>query len=162
MFAERRIRSAPIWPGKRTGSGCNTIQSEACSIASLSGGVPSDSVREGISTLQRPSPSIRSLSGRAGRRRGTPIKRDTYFRPSTYTTRASEQVANEYTPGGQLGSVSSGSMFGDTVMQMLTYDSAGRLSVQVKGDGSWGYRFTYDALGRLSSDSQVVAPGPPD
>lgn len=91
----------------------------------------------------------------------TGIARDLHLQPTTFTRRGGDQVNLAYSSTAQLGSTSSSAAYADTVTQMLNYDAAGRLSLQIKGDGTWGESYTYDNLGRLTSDSLVQAPGPP-
>ena len=91
----------------------------------------------------------------------TSVARNLDFLATTLSHRGGDQVNLAYSTSNQLGSTSSSAPYADTVTQMLNYDNAGRLSLQIKGDGTWGEQYTYDGLGRLNSDSLVQVLGSP-
>lgn len=77
------------------------------------------------------------------------------------TYRGGEQVSLQYDPHNRVGSSGTNAPYQNYVNQVLSYDGEGRLNSVIDSTGTTGFRFTYDALGRLASDSAIAAPGPP-
>jgi RHS repeat-associated protein len=71
-------------------------------------------------------------------------------------------VSSAYDSREQLGSISSTAAFGDSVLRLLSFDGEGRLTRAADKGGAHSRKFTYDALGRLDTDSdQVIVGNPP-
>ncbi|HXL06772.1 MAG TPA: RHS repeat-associated core domain-containing protein [Gemmatimonadales bacterium] len=85
--------------------------------------------------------------------------KDFFLTGTTY--RGGDAVSWGYSGRNQLASISSTAPYGPTVTKMLNYDGEGRRLLQIDSTGAGGQAFTYDSLGRLTSDSTVVAPDPP-
>lgn len=83
------------------------------------------------------------------------------LQPATTTYRGGDQVAQQYDTRNELAQVSSGALYGGSVGASLHYDAEGRLLVQVYDPGTTATQYTYDGLGRLTSDSDLYAQAPP-
>src|SRR6266567_996939 len=73
----------------------------------------------------------------------------------------SDRVSRQYFPLHTTTQLSTSAAYNLTIARSVGFDSLGRISMQVVGNGATGDRYTYDGLGRLLSDSAVQNPAPP-
>ena len=82
---------------------------------------------------------------------------DQNFHPITLTYRGGDQVMLQYSARNELATSSTTAPYGNNVTQLLGYDGEGRLTRQIDSSASSsGVQFTYDGLGRVTSDSSVI------
>lgn len=79
----------------------------------------------------------------------------------TSATYRGATVSMGYDSRERMGSISSTASFGDSVLRMLEFDGEGRLTRSADDGGTHARKFTYDALGRLSTDSEQAIVGNP-
>jgi RHS repeat-associated protein len=73
----------------------------------------------------------------------------------------SDSILTSYTSGHAEGAVTiGGPAWGPTLTRYLNFTTPGRIREQVLGSGQEGRQFTYDSLGRLTSDSAITWQGP--
>ena len=80
---------------------------------------------------------------------------------TSLTFPGSDRVSRQYFPLHSPTQLSTGAAYNLTIARSVGFDSLGRISMQVVGNGSSGDRYTYDGLGRLLTDSSVDNPAPP-
>jgi RHS repeat-associated protein len=90
----------------------------------------------------------------------TSVSHDVSANTTTLTYRGAP-VTLQYDTRNQLGSVTSSAAFGDSVLRMILYDEEGRLVRQADKAGTSAVKYTYDGLGRLTSDTDQVRNSPP-
>ena len=74
---------------------------------------------------------------------------------------AGDRVSQQYYPLHSLTQLSTSAAYNATIARSVGFDSLGRISIQVVGNGATGDRYTYDGLGRLLADTSVNNPAPP-
>ena len=76
--------------------------------------------------------------------------------PSSTTMPGGDQRSAQYYPLHGTTQISSTGSYASAVTQSAGFDPAGRLSQLIYSTGMTGRRFTYDGLGRLTSDSNIT------
>lgn len=70
-----------------------------------------------------------------------------------------DAIARTYTSVHDEAQVSTAATYAAAVNRYLNFDAAGRITRQIDGSGMAGRAFTYDGLGRLTTDSQITHQG---
>ncbi len=129
------------------------------SVAVSGGGIAFRSRKYVIDTTQFTVASIRLGTTTAG---STSLAYNKSLQMTSITLRGGAHVARQYDRLSSVASISSATVpLQDSTGRMVSYDVLGRLTLDIGKDGTGGSKFTYDALGHVTSDSTVINPNPP-
>jgi len=90
----------------------------------------------------------------------TSIARNKDLQDTSVTFPSGDRVSRQYYPLHNVTQISTTAAYNSTIARSIGFDTHGRISEQAVGDGSMADQYTYDGIGRLTSDStmQNVAP----
>ncbi len=107
-------------------------------------------------------PSFRALTQIRLAGASTVIARNKDLQDTSVTFPGGDRVTKLFYPLHNATQVSTTAPYNGTIARSISYGGAGRIAQQMVGDGSSGTKYTYDGLGRVTSDSTLaLVPGQP-